>query len=503
MRTFLEVAVLALLTVTVFNGAGWTQTVRNQTVFVAVSVDATSMDPWLSTNITDKNVVSHLYDTLLARSDDMSVRPNIAVSYRSVSDTVWEFQLRRDVKFTNGDALTARDVQFTLQYFRDPKLRAPSIVQFMPIESVEVVNDYAIRFKTSKPFPALPAVMTEFWIVPKRYTESGGTNVLSKQPIGSGPYTLLEWARDSRIVLRANPGWWAGEPKVRFVGFTIVPDQNTRIAKAQTGEADIIAGVPAEAVELLENNPRLNVVHESSPRAYFVALNQHEDTPLRSARVRQALNHAVNVEGIIASIFAGRGRRLATLLTPEQFGFDAGVRPFAFDQARARQLLVEAGYPNGFAIDMEAPRARYPKDVEVAQIIAAQLGQIGVRVNLVVKEWGDFVNQFRTKPGPSMFLMGWSIPTFDPDAILTPLLTKGTVYGRFAEPRLENLIEQARSITDVKRRAAVYREVQAMMKDLAPMIFLYQLQDTYAVSKRLNWKPRADERIYLWGASFK
>lgn len=484
-------------------GLAVAQNPRNQTAVVAVSVDAISMDPWLSTNITDKNVVSHLYDTLLTRDTDMRIRPNVAVSYVAVSDTVWEFKLRRDVKFTNGDPLTARDVQFTFEHFRNPELKAPSIAQFELIESVQVVDDYTVRFRTSKPFPALPAVMTEFWIVPRRYTEQAGLLGLSQKPIGSGPYMLVDWVRDSRILLRANSSWWRGDPKIPYVEFKIVPDQNTRIAQAQTGEADLVAGIPAEAIRLLQSSGRVDVLQETSPRAYFISLNTQVDSPLKNQKVRQALNYAINVEEILAAVFDNKGRRLATLLTPEQFGFDPKVSPYPYDPNRARTLLTEAGYPNGFSISMEAPRNRYPKDAEVAQIIVAQLGRVGVRVNLAIKEWGDYIGQFRNKVGPAMFLLGWSIPTFDPDAILTPLLTKGTVYGRFADPALEGNIERARSTVDEAKREAIYFEIQKQMKDLAPMIFLYQLQESYAVSKRLAWKPRADERIYLWEATFR
>jgi peptide/nickel transport system substrate-binding protein len=474
---------------------------RNETAVVAVSVDATALDPWLSTNITDKNAVSHLYDTLLKRDQDMTIQPNVATSFEALDDDTWEFRLRDDVVFSNGEPLTAEDVAFTVEHFRDPALNAPSIAQFNLIESVEVVDSSTVRIHTSEPFPALPAVLTEFWIVPDEYTRENGVMSLAQQPVGSGPYTLTEWTRDSSILFEANGDWWAGAPEIGFVEFRVVPDQNARIAQIQTGEADLVAQVPTEAAPLLERNNRVKLLEASGPRAYFLGFNQRLETPLLDVKVRQAINHAINVQEIVDVIFEGRGRPLATLLTPEQFGYDPSIEPFGYDPERARELLAEAGYGDGFEIDMESPTARYPKDAEVAQIIASQLGQVGITVNLDIQEWGGYVGQFRNEDGPPIYLLGWSIPTFDPDAILTPLLTDGVTYSRFVDSELATMIDEARSTVDDQARAQLYSQIQERMKELAPMAFLYQLNELYGVSDRLEWEPRADERIYLWNAS--
>lgn len=474
---------------------------REQTAVVAVSVDATSLDPWLTTNITDKNVVSHLFDTLLKRDQDMTIQPNVATSYRAVDDNTWEFTLRDDVFFSNGEPLTADDVAFTVEYFRNPDLNAPSISQFNPIESVEVVDATTVRFHTKAPFPALPAVLTEFWVVPDEYTRANGVLGHSQTPVGSGPYRVEEWTRDSRILLAANEEWWAGMPAIPYVEFRIVPDQNARIAQIQTGEADLIAQVPTEAATLLQRSGSARLLEETGPRAYFLGMNQRLDTPLTDLRVRQAINYAIDVQQIVDVIFEGRGRPLATLMTPEQFGFDASIQPYGYNPERARALLEEAGFASGFELNMEAPISRYPKDSEVAQIIASQLGQVGIKVNLEIQEWGTYVGQFGAEDGPPLYLLGWSIPTFDPDSILTPLLTAGATYSRFTDDGLVNLINEARSTVDADARADLYSQIQQRMIDLAPMAFLYQLNELYGVSNRLDWQPRADERIYLWDAS--
>ena len=487
----------------VFATVALAQGPRDQTAIVAINIDSSSMNPWLSTTITDKHVVTHLFDTLLMRGEDMTVQPHAATSWEPVDDETWEFRLRDDVMFTNGEQLTAHSVAYTVEHFRDPDLNAPSIAQFDLIEEVEVIDDLTFRFHTSEPFPALPALMTEFWIVPEGYTAEVGGQELGIAPVGSGPYMLDSWTRDERVVLRANPDHWNGEPEVPWVEFRVVPDQNTRIAQAQTGEADIVAQVPSESIELLERSGRVSVIEAPGPRSYFLTLNTRHDGPLQDVRVRRALNYAVDIESILEFVFEGRGGPLATLLTPEQFGFDPEAQPFGHDPERARELLAEAGYPDGFSIRMEAPSARYPKDVEVAQAIVAQFGEVGVDVDLQIVEWGTYIGQFRAEVGPPIFFLGWSIPTFDPDSILSPLLTPGNTYDRFDDPELTALIREARATVDADARAELYADVQAKMLEVAPMVFLYQLDELYAVSERLEWTPRADERIYLWTASLR
>ena len=494
-----RVILLLVLAVAAF---AWAQP-REQTAIVAASVDATSLDPWLSTNITDKNVVSHLYDTLLTRDDAMAIQPNLATAYKPVDDTTWEFTLRDGVTFSNGEPLTAEDVAFTVEHFRNPDLNAPSIAQFDPIDHVEVVDEHTVRFVTKEPFPALPAVMTEFWVVPHDFATKAGVMGLNNEPVGSGPYVLDSWTRDQSIVLKANPDWWGGAPQIPYVEFKIVPDQNAQIAQIQTGEVDIVPQLPAEAAPLLKRADQVNVIQAPNPRAYFLGLNMRLDTPLKDPKVREALNYAVNVDEMVQAIYDGQGHVLATLLTPQQFGYDASVKPFGYDPETAKQLLADAGFPDGFSIAMEAPRSRYPKDTEVAQAIAAQLGQVGINVDLKIREWGDYVGQFRSEDGPPIYLLGWSIPTFDPDSILTPLLTDGVTYSRFSDPDLTALIDKARSTVDATQRADIYSQVQQKMKDLAPMVFLYQLDELYGVRDHVNWTPRADERVYLWNASLK
>lgn len=469
-------------------------------IVVAVGVDATSMDPAMSTNITDKHVATAIFDTLLIRDNDMTVQPNVAVRWEAVDPLTWEFELRPGITFTNGEPLNAEAVKFTIDRILDPDFNAPSFAQFTAIERVDVIDELTVHIVTSEPYPVLPAVMAELWIVPPGYVQEVGKEAFGQQPIGSGPFKLVDWVRDEHIILEANPDYWNGAPNLSRVTFKPVPEQGARITMLQAGDAHIVAGIPPYMVAQLESHPDIRIATAPGARSYFVGINTLADSPLKDPKVRQALNYAVDVETIIDTTLEGYGQRLASLLTPRQVGFDPDLEAYPYDPDRARQLLAEAGYPDGFTVRFEAPNGRYPMDREVAQTIAGQLEQIGLDVDLQVMEWGTYVNQFREKPEEEMaplYFLGWSIPTFDADAILFALARPGQTYSRYHNPEVADLLLEARYEIDAERRVQLYHEALAIMREDAPFIWLYQMDDIYGIRADVDWEPRSDERIYL------
>jgi peptide/nickel transport system substrate-binding protein len=473
-------------------------------IVVAVGVDATSLDPPISTNITDKNVTSAVYDTLLYRNADMKLEPWLATSWRLVDDLTWEFKLRQGIRFHDGEPFNAEAVKFSLERILDPNLGARSFAQYTALSRVDIVDPYTVRVITKEPYPIVPVVMAETWIVPPKYTREKGKEVLARQPVGTGPFRFKEWSRASSITVEANREYWHGPPKVDQVTFKVVPEIGARVALLKTGGADIISAVPPHLVKTLEDDPNVRVARAEGARAYFIGMNTFNKGPLQDKRVRQALNMGVNAELILDTIFNKGGKRLATLLTPRHFGNDPSIKPYPYDPAKAKAMLAQAGYAKGLTLEMDTPDGRYPLDKEAAMAIAGQLGEIGVQVNVKVKEWGNYVDQFKkSKDLPvHLYYMGWSIPTFDADAILYALATPNT-YCRYVDDEVAKQLTQARSTMNPSQRAALYHRALRTMREDAPMVFLYALDDLYGVRKRVNWEPRSDERILLHEASIK
>jgi len=473
-------------------------------IVVAVGVDATSLDPPISTNITDKNTTSGIYDTLIYRNAEMKLEPWLATSWRLVDDLTWEFRLRQGIWFHDGEPFNAEAVKFSLERILDPNLGARSFAQYTALSRVDIADPYTVRVITKQPYPILPVVMAETWIVPPKYTREKGKEVLARQPIGTGPFRFKEWSRASHITMEANREYWRGAPKVEQVTFKVVPEMGARVALLKTGGADIISAVPPHLVKTLEDDPNTRVARVEGARAYFIGINTFNKGALQDKRVRQALNMGVNVDLILETIFSKNGKRLATLLTPRHFGYDPSIKPYPYDLEKAKALLAEAGHAKGLTLELDTPDGRYPLDKEASMAIAGELAKIGLQVNVKVKEWGNYIDQFKKSSDlpVHMYYMGWSIPTFDADAILYALATTST-YCRYLDNEVVKQLTQARSTMSTPRREALYHQALRTMREDAPMIFLYALDDLYGVRKRVNWEPRSDERILLHEASIK
>ena len=232
-------------------------------------------------------------------------------------------------------------------------------------------------------------------------------------------------------------------------------------------------------------------------------INTLKEGPLQDARVRRALNYAVDVDAIVQGVFNGLATPTTTLLTDIDFGYSPDLSPYPYDPERARELLAEAGYPDGFEVTLGTPSGRYVNDVQVAQAVAAQLGAIGLTVNQEVREYGAYVGELFAGDAPDLFLIGWGNAPFDADFILYPLLRTDELLSYYSSPELDALLDEAHTTLDRGAREEAYGAALELIQDEAPMIFLYKQRDAYGVSDRLEWEPRPDEFLWLYSASLE
>jgi len=225
---------------------------------------------------------------------------------------------------------------------------------------------------------------------------------------------------------------------------------------------------------------------------------------LDDPRVRRALNLAVDVDAIIDGILAGRATPTSTFLTEVDFGYDPEVQPYGHDPEAARELLADAGYADGgLTLTLQSPNGRYVGDAQVAQAVAEQLSQVGVEVDLEIREYGAYVGDLFSGNAPDLYLIGWGNAPLDADFILYPLLRSGELLSYYADDELDALLDAGRGTVDRQARQEIYAEALARIHDQAPAIFLYKPQDLYGLSERLEWTPRTDERIWLFDAAIR
>ncbi len=480
-----------------FNGLD-SASAADSTVTISQGVDPVTMDPLQRTITPTTNASINMFDTLLRHDRDGNFIPWLATSWRHVAPAVWEFKLRKGVRFWNGDPLTSADVKFSVEKIKDPSEGSEQGPRVNTIDHVETPDPYTVRYVTIKPTAIIPANPWDVFIVDAKYWKEHGNAYQAEHPMGSGPYEFKSWRKDEELALDANPNWWHGRPPIDHVIFKPIPEAASRVAALRTGETDLITNVPAQYQIQIQGGRNTKLESARSVRVLFVAFNTLKAGPQQNKLVRQAFNYAVDVPAIVKTVLGGRGFELPSPLPPHWFGYDPRIPFYKHDLNKAKALLAQAGYPDGKGLELvlNAPVGRYNKDKEIAEALAGQLSQTGARVTTRIQEWTVYVNQTSARALTPMYELGWGNDSYDADNTLTSLFTSTARLSTYANPQLDPLIEAARYETNSAKRQALYDKALAIIHDEAPWIFLFQYEDLYGTSKRLEWQARGDELLY-------
>jgi peptide/nickel transport system substrate-binding protein len=449
----------------------------------------------------------NMYDSLLHRNTKMEYEPSLATSWKPLSDTVWEFKIRKGVKFHNGDTLTVEDVKYSVDRVIEPgkeKKKSPQYGNIRAIKEVRIVNPETVHIVTDKPFPLLLERLVFFPIVPRKHIEKvGDTAFGDTAAVGTGPWKVVEWKRDQHVKLEAFDQHWRGKPPFKHLVFRVIPEVATQVAELKTGGVDLIRNVSADLVPDLKSHPRTGISTNPILRVHYMALDMRS-APFDKKAARQAANHAIDKEAVIQKMMAGLGKQVATVVQPPAFGHDPDVQPFAYDPKRARELLAQAGYPNGVDITMHSA---YVEFRPVFEALCQMLTEVGLRTTPKVWDPGPAWNKFLQHEGKATngYYGSWgNYSVFDADAVLHPLYHTepggwiGKWYARVEG--LDKLIDESRSTVDQPRRKRIYSQIQKMIREEAPSIFLWTQNDTLGVSRKVQYAARADEWLWLFDA---
>jgi peptide/nickel transport system substrate-binding protein len=471
----------------------------NGTVTVAQGAEPATLDPFQEISRTGYNVTLHIYDPLFMRNDVGKIIPMLATGYKVVDPTTWEFALRKGVKFHNGEPFDATAVKFTID--RALLKESPSNYLVDGVKDVRIVDPYTVRVTTADSMPLLLPNLMLLGMAPSRYYQARGASYVATHPVGTGPYRFQSWAKDDRVTLVANHEYWGGAPSIETVVFRLIPDPAARVAAFKTGEADVITDFAPDLVSSIGNDPRIKAQVTTGTRSINIMLDTGAG-PLRDKRVRQALNYAVDKDAIVKNILGGFGTVESTLVPAAYLGFNPLLRPYAYNPAKAKALLAEAGYANGFEIVFQSPRGRYLADAQVSQAVVGYLKAVGVNADLKYYEWGNYVNMyFKHQLGP-IFLIGSGSAALDAADALENV-SCGVWDSWYCNQGIQAVYVRAKATLDPDRRAALYREIQPLIYDEAPIIFMYTQKGIYGVNTRLTWTPRADETLWLAKATLK
>jgi len=475
------------------------------TAVIVQGVDPTKLDPHDHMETPAWNVLLNLFDTLLQRDPNIKMEKVLAESYRIVNDRTWEFKIRKGVKFHNGEDCNAASFKFALERMADPKNKLRQTVFQGVIERVDVMDDTTFRIFTKDPYPVMDAMLCIYGQpLPVKYFIEKGPAFFANNPVGNGPYKFVRWVKDDYILLEADEKYWRGAPRIKKIIFRPIPEATTRVAALQTQEADIITNIPPHLMKLMDWKGRSYVSKVPSVRVIFMAFDTTKGGPVADKRVRQAIAMGINMETNIKKVLEGNGVLLGSPLTDKHFGYDPSVKPYDYNPEKAKKLLAEAGYPNGFDFIINSPSGRYLNDKEMAEAAAGDLRKIGIRANVKTHEWGTYMNTMMyTHNAPPSYILGWGNTSFDADFTINPLMRTGKILSNVSFPQLDALIDQGISTLDKKKRQKIYSDAVKVIHDEIAWGWVYQQVDIYGVSERVNWKARTDERLVGFDMSFK
>ena len=468
------------------------------TVVISQGVDADTLDPLKHTVTPSTNIQHAMYDSLVIHDANGKLIPSLADSFRRVSPTVWEFKLHHNVKFWNGDPLTSEDVKFTVEKIKDPKYLSDQVPRVNTIARVETPDRYTVDYITTKPAALIPGFPWLTMIVDAKYWQEHGDAYMAEHPMGSGPYVFKSWQKDEQVEMDANPAYWGGKPAIEHLVWKPIPEAAARVAALKTGETDLITNVPVQYEQQIVSGANTRMTTARSARVLYIAFNTMSPGPQQNKLLRQAFNYAIDVPAIIKNVLGGHGYATATPIPVGFFGYDAKISGYHHDLAKAKALLAKAGYPDGKGLEMilYSPNGRYNKDAEVSEAIAGQLSALGVHVTVRTQEWTSYILQESQRKLTPMYMLGWGNDSYDADNTLSSLLSSSGRLSTYGNPEVDKLLEAARFEVDSKKREAMYADALEKISDDAPWLFLFQYDDMYATSKRLNWNARGDELIF-------
>ncbi len=441
------------------------------------------------------------------------VVPGLAESWEISPDGLsYTFKLRKGVKWHGNRLFTAtRDFNaddiiftFTRAWKKDHPFHQVSGGKYpyfddmdMPkvLKAVEKIDDYTVRILLNSPeAPFIANVAMDFASIQSaeyadKMLKAGTPEKIDTDPIGTGPFYLVQYQKDAIIRFKAHPTYWGGKAKIDDLVFAITPDSSVRYAKLKAGECHLMPYPNPADLEAMRKDPNINLMSQEGLNIGYWAFNT-EKAPFTDKRVRQAMNYAVNKQAIIDAVFLGSGKAATNPIPPTIWSYNKEIKDYPYDPAKAKALLAEAGFPNGFETDlwaMPVQRPYNPNAKRMAEIIQADLSKIGVTAKIVTYEWAEYLKRARAGEHQSV-LLGWTGDNGDPDNFLNVLLgcaASKTSASRWCFKPFDDIVVQAKQISDIERRISLYEKAQVIFKEEAPWFTVAHSVQYKPVSKKV------------------
>ncbi|TDJ16769.1 MAG: ABC transporter substrate-binding protein [Gammaproteobacteria bacterium] len=489
---------------------------------IGLKSEPSSIDPHFH-NLGPNNALARvIFDRLIMPDEKQRLRPGLAVSWKPIDDTTWEFKLREGVKFHDGSPFTADDVVFTFQRAPNVEGSPSSFGTYLKGKEITRIDDYTVHIKTERPYPLMPNDMSTFSIVSRKHGEGAKTPDYNsgKATVGTGAYKFVEYLPGDRIVLERNENYWGDKPEWTKVTLKTIKSGPSRVAALLAGDVDLIEQTPTPDIERLKKDPNLTLSQGISNRVIYLHLDHDRDVspfveakdgseianPLKDQRVRMAISQAINRDAIVSRVMEGIAIKAGQLLPEGFFGRSPNLKPVKYDPGLAKRNLSEAGVGDGFKLTIHGPNDRYINDAKIAEAVAQMLTKVGIQTDVVTMPKSVYFKR-ASRGGPngtpefSFILVGWGSGTGEASSPLKSLIhtydkSRGfgaSNRGRYSNEKVDKLIEDAlATVDDAKRQDLLAEATEIAINDGAIIPLHYQV-NTWAARKGIKYRARTDE----------
>jgi peptide/nickel transport system substrate-binding protein len=487
----------------------------------AAQSDVMTLDPHVQSHTTTSAILQHAYEGLVRYDRDFQIEPALATSWTMTSATEWRFILRKGVKFHDGSPFTADDVLFSFERLKEAA--SSMTLHVSGIKEARRVDDFTVEFVLEKPIPILLRNLVDFRIVSRAWAVKNKTEkaqdlknkeetFASRNANGTGSYIIRSWSPEQRVVMERNPGWWDKiDGNVDEVVFTPIRQDATRIAALLSGEVDLVTDPPTQDVARLRQNKSLRIIDGAEIRTIFVGLDQHSEelkyssirgrNPFKDLRVRKALNLATDAEAIRRNTMRGLSIPAAIIVAPGVNGWSRDLdQREPVDLKEARNLLTEAGYGEGFDFTLDCPNNRYVNDEEICEALVGMWARIGLKAKLNAMPFANFIPRLE-KFDSSAYFLGWGATTYDALSSLQSLVrtrangADGSYnMGRISDPKIDALIDAAKSETDPGRRDSMLKEALQLTAQNYYYVPIHHQMRPWAMKKNVSTLHKSDDR---------
>lgn len=466
-----------LLLVTLFISCGKEKESEKQTTITkenkliyTQSSESVTLHPHEATDVYSRRIISNIFDRLIETDENLKIIPGLAESWEQLSPTELKFNLRKGVKFQNGDELTSEDVKYTLE---NAKKSSKVGTLYSAIDSIETPDTYTAIIKTSAPSGSLIHHLTHITasILNKNYYEN--TKDVNHAPMGTGAYSLVEWKSGSYMTLKRNDEYFRGKPAIEIIEVRGIPEENSRVIAIEIGEHHITGDIDSIGRKILGDRKDIRVEEISSLGVGYLGINT-EKGALQNKNVRKAIAMGINRDIIIESVLSGAVEKANSILGPGVVGYSKETAPFEYNPEEAKKLLEDSGYKD---LSLTLVTSNNELRKQMAEIIQAQLKDIGIDVKIEILEWAAFLSA--TGTGKSdLFMLGWSNSSGDADYGIGSVLhssMKGSSGNRsfFDNPTFDALLDKGKVELDPIKRSELYAQAQNIMNEEVPVLPIY------------------------------